>query len=87
MSITLTVDEDLLRAAERATDIHDWQTLVQKGLQALCRTSEASRKPPARPFDFDAALAAAAALPDLADAEFERFEQEMNRPLPPAWSE
>lgn len=87
MSVTLTVDEDLLRAAEKATDIHDWPTLVRRGLQALCRTGEASRKPPARPFDFDAALAAAGALPDLTDAEFDRFEQEINRPLPPAWSE
>lgn len=87
MSVTLTVDEDLLRAAEKATDIHDWATLVQKGLEALCSASDASRKPPARRFDFDAALAAAAALPDLSDAEFERFEEEMNRPLPAAWSE
>jgi hypothetical protein len=86
MSVTLTVDEELLRAAEKATNIHDWPTLVQKGLQALCEPIVTSRQTPARPFDFDAALAAAAALPDLTDAEFERFEQEMNRPLPPAWS-
>jgi hypothetical protein len=77
----------LLRAAEEATDIHDWPTLVRRGLQALCQTNEAGRQTPARPFDFDAALAAAAALPDLTEAEFERLDQEMNRPLPPAWSE
>jgi hypothetical protein len=87
MNVTLTVDEELLRAAEKATDIHDWPTLVKKGLQALCETNRGGRQTPTRPFDFDAALAAAAALPDLTDAEFERFEQEMKRPLPPAWSE
>jgi hypothetical protein len=86
MSVTLAVDEELLRAAEKATDIHDWPTLVQRGLQALCQTNEAGRQTPARPFDFDAALAAAAALPDLTDAEFECFEQEMNRSSP-AWSD
>ena len=35
--------------------------------------------------DFDAALAAAAALPDLPGEEFDQMAKEMSVPLPPAW--
>ncbi|MCX6873951.1 MAG: type II toxin-antitoxin system VapB family antitoxin [Verrucomicrobia bacterium] len=40
MSVTLTIDEALLREAEKATHIHDWPTLVTTGLQALCQVSQ-----------------------------------------------
>jgi cytochrome c556 len=86
MSVTLTIDEALLREAEQATNIHDWPTLVMKGLQSLCRPDSTSIKKSPKPFDFDAALASAAALPDLTDEEFTQFQKEMNRPLPPSWS-
>jgi hypothetical protein len=85
MSVTLTIDESLLRDAEQATNIHDWPTLVTKGLQALCQPSAAGMRPSQAPFDFDDALAAAAALPDLPEEEFDRLAKEMNAPLPPAW--
>ena len=55
MSVTLTIDEDLLQEAERATNIHDWPALVKKGLQALSQRPALSFVPPP-PFDFDAAL-------------------------------
>jgi len=87
MSVTLTIDESLLREAEQATNIHDWPTLVKKGLQALCQGNIAPVQAAPKTFDFDAALAAAAALPDLTEEEFDQFEKEMNRPLPPPWSE
>lgn len=83
MGVTLTIDEALLREAEQATNIHDWPTLVEKGLQALCESDGAAAP---KSFDFEAALAAAAALPDLTDEEFEQFGKEMKRPLPPPWS-
>jgi hypothetical protein len=85
MSVTLTIDEALLREAEQATNIHDWPALVKKGLQALSQRpvrTEVTQTP----FDFDAALAAAAGLPDLSGEEFEQFGKEMNRPLSAAWS-
>ena len=85
MTATVTVDEALLHEAERATNIHDWPTLVQQGLKALCQQGAPGVVPAVKPFDFDAALAAAAALPDLTDEEFAQFAREMNRPLPPAW--
>ncbi len=85
MSVTLTIDEALLREAEQATNIHDWSALVKKGLQAL---SQRPARPEVTqvPFDFDAALAAAAGLPDLSEEEFEQFEKELNRPLTAAWN-
>jgi len=86
MSVTLTIDETLLREAERATNIHDWPTLVTTGLKALCQDRPPTLQAASRTFDFDAALAAAAAFPDLTDDEFDQFENEMNRPLPPAWN-
>ena len=84
MSVTLTIDEALLRQAEKATNIQDLEVLVNKGLQALCKTAAGS-PPVAARFDFDQALAAAADLPELSDEEFARFEDEMNRPLAAAW--
>jgi hypothetical protein len=85
MSVTLTIDEALLQEAERATNIHDWSALVKKGLQALSQRSGRAEAAPA-PFDFDAALAAAAELPDLSDAEFEELQKDLSRPLSAAWS-
>ncbi len=85
MSVTLTIDENLLRKAENATNIHDLEALVSKGLQALCKTEAPSASRVIGAFDFDTALAAAEDLPELSDAEFERFEQAMNRPLSAAW--
>ena len=85
MSVTLTIDEALLREAEQATNIHDWPALVKKGLQALSQRPALSVVPPP-PFDFDAALAAAAELPDLSDEDFVQFGKEMNRPLSAAWA-
>jgi len=80
MSVTVTIDEALLYEAERATNIHDWSTLVKRGLQVLSQ-----RNPPTNvglaPFDFDAVLDAANDLPDLSDADFEQFGKEMQRPL------
>ena len=87
MSVTLTIDETLLREAEQVTNIHDWPTLVKKGLPTLIQKNSTSKQASPTAFDFDAALAAAAALPDLSDEEFDQFEKEMNRPLPPPWSE
>ncbi|MDP1587231.1 MAG: type II toxin-antitoxin system VapB family antitoxin [Prosthecobacter sp.] len=66
----ITIDEALLREAEQATNIHDWSALVKKGLQALSQRPVRTEVTQA-PFDFDAALAAAAELPDLSDEEFE----------------
>lgn len=86
MSVTLSIDEALLREAEKATNIHDWPTLVTTGLKALCQDRSAAQRAAVINFDFDAALAAAAALHDLTDGEFDQLEKEMNRPLPPAWS-
>ena len=85
MSVTLTIDEALLHEAEQATNIHDWSALVKKGLQALSQRSARTEVAQA-PFDFDAALAAAAELPDLSDEEFEQLGKEMNRPLSAAWN-
>lgn len=85
MSVTLSIDEDLLHEAERATNIHDWSALVKKGLQVLSQRGARAESERA-PFDFDAALAAAAELPDLSDAEFDHLQKEMNRPLPAAWT-
>jgi hypothetical protein len=86
MSVTLTIDEALLREAEKATNIHDWPTLVTTGLKALCQDRPSTQREAFTNFDFDATLAAAAALPDLTDDEFDQFEKEMNRPLPPGGS-
>jgi|GEM_PF-2102694 len=60
MSVTLTIDEALLREAEQATDIHDWPTLVMKGLK------EIARKPPPRE---DAQPLAAGHLPPASGNE------------------
>ena len=84
--MTPTIDEALLRETERATTIHDWPTLVKKGLQALCQPEVSAVQKSSKPFDFAAALAAAAALPDLTDAELDQYQKEMNRPPPPSWS-
>lgn len=86
MNVTLTIDEALLREAEKATNIHDWPTLVTTGLKALCEDRPSTQREALTNFDFDATLAAAAAFPDLTDDEFDQFEKEMNRPLSPAWS-
>lgn len=85
MSVTLTIDEELLHEAERATNIHDWSLLVKKGLQALSQRSSRINAPNA-PFDFDAALAAASDLPDLGAHEFDELQKEMNRPPATAWT-
>ena len=85
MSVTLTIDEALLHEAERATNIHDWSALVKKGLQVLSQRSARVEAAPGT-FDFDAALAAAAELPDLSEDEFEGLQKEMNRPLSAAWT-
>ena len=85
MSVTLTIDEALLHEAERATNIHDWSLLVKKGLQALSQRSSRLDAPKAQ-FDFDAALAAAADLPDLSDREFDELQKELNHTLPAAWT-
>jgi hypothetical protein len=79
MSITITIDEDLLSAAECATRIHDPARLIEEGLRLLCRGG----LPPA--FDFDAALEAAEFLPALEDSEFECLSREINPSLPPSW--
>ena len=70
MSITVEIDEAILREAEGATNIHD-----PAGLELLARKGVASAEGAAKPFDFDEALAAAADLPDLTDEEFDRFEK------------
>lgn len=85
MSVTLTIDEALLREAEQATNIHDWSALVKKGLQTLSQGPARPEVTPV-PFDFDAALAAAADLPDFSEEEFEQLGKEMNGPLSAAWS-
>jgi hypothetical protein len=85
MSVTLTIDEDLLHEAERATNIHDWSLLVKKGLQSLSQRGARVDGPKAL-FDFDAALAAAGDLPDLSDLEFDELQKELNHPLPVAWT-
>lgn len=85
MSVTLTIDEALLHEAEQATNIHDWSALVKKGLQVLSQRGIRADAPQA-PFDFDAALAAAAELPDLSDKEFEELQKEVRRPLAAAWT-
>lgn len=85
MSVTLTIDEDLLLEAERATNIHDWSLLVKKGLQALSQR-HSRVDTPKLPFDFDAAMAATSDLPDLSEHEFDELRKEMNRPLVAAWT-
>lgn len=79
MGITITVDEDLLAAAARATRIEDRSRLVEEGLRSLCRGTTPAG------FDFDATLSAAEALPELADEDFKKLGREINAPLPPAW--
>ena len=74
----------LLREARRATDANRRPTLGKTGLRDLCRPEVSGVQKTSKPFDFAAALAAA--LPDLTDAEFDQFQKEMNRPLPPSWS-
>lgn len=83
MTITVAIDETILREAERATNIHDWPTLVKKGLQALSQKGSQVRS---MAFDFDRVLAAVAAFPDLSEAEFDKFQMEMKSPQPPPWS-
>jgi hypothetical protein len=79
--VTITVDEDLLNEAERATQIHDRTQLVEAGLRKLC----VSNRWEARPFDFDAATMALMSFPELSNSDFEKLLQESNRPLPPPW--
>jgi len=79
MGISVTVDEELLSAAEKITRIHDRALLVEEALRALCRGAVPAA------FDFDATLRAADSLPDLSDEEFESLGREMNANLPPAW--
>lgn len=79
MSITVTIDEDLLSAAECATRIHDHARLIEEGLRSLCRGTLSAT------FDFDATLRAAESLPDLDESEFECLRREINRSLPASW--
>lgn len=85
MNVTVSIDEALLAEAEEATNIHDWSALVKKGLQSLSQRTSSSDAAQA-PFDFDAVLAAAADLPNLSDTDFQQLGNEMQRPLPAAWS-
>lgn len=79
MGITVTIEEDLLHSAEKATQIRDRTRLVEEGLRVLCRLGKRV------PFDFDATLAAVAELPDLTEESFDRLSHEINRPLSPPW--
>lgn len=79
MGISITIREDLLSAAERATHIHDRTRLVEEGLRSLCRSGQTTH------FDFDATLAAAAELPEFSDESFESLSREINRPLSAPW--
>lgn len=79
MSITVTIDEDLLSAAECATRIHDPARLIEEGLRSLCRGTLPAT------FDIEATLRAAESLPDLDESEFESLRREINRSLPASW--
>lgn len=79
MGISITIREDLLNAAERATHIHDRTRLVEEGLRSLCRKGQSAS------FDFEATLSAAAELPDLSDDSFDSLSREINRPFPAPW--
>jgi hypothetical protein len=59
---------------------------VQNSHETAPPSTVGARTGPWTDEDFDQTLAAAAALPDLTDEEFDQFEKEMNRPLPPAWN-
>lgn len=81
MGITITVDEDLLNEAERATQIHDRSRLVEAGLRKLC----GGKLRVGKPFEFERALEALMDFPELEPSEFEKLQRESNRPLPPSW--
>lgn len=79
MGTPVTIDSDLLRAAEEVTHIHDPARLVEEGLRLLCSTATRTT------FDFDTTLRAADALPDLDAPDFEDLSREINARLPPSW--
>ena len=81
MSITIDISEAKLREVENVLNLHDPTQIV------LALIEEKLGQQATRPFDLGRTLAAAAALGDLSDAEFDAFEREINRPLPPAWTE
>ena len=100
MSVTIDIPAEKLRQAENALNIHDptqlFLTLLEEklarheesqNLAAPGRDPSTPGKRTPRLFDFDRTLAAAAALPELSDGEFEAFERDLNRPLPSAWTE
>ncbi len=67
MSITIEVDEALLRAAEDATNIHDRDALVREALAKLSAQTPRHRAP----FNFEALMAS---LPPTTKAEDEHWE-------------
>ena len=89
MSITIDISDEKLREAEAALNIHDPAKLFLSLLEEkLARhAAGASKSKGWTDEDFERTLAAARHLPDLTDEEFDAFEREVNRPLPPAWTE
>lgn len=101
MSITIDISDEKLREAEEALDIHDptqlFLSLLDEKLARHAADREAQPPTSANAVasksegwtdeDFERTLAAAEALGDMSDEEFDAFEAEMNRPLPPAWTE
>lgn len=79
MGITITVEEDLLTAAAKASRISDRTRLVEEALRLLCRNGSPA------PFDFDHALEAAADFPELDEKSAEEFAAEINRPAGTHW--
>ena len=72
MSITIEVDETLLRAAEDATNIHDPNALVREALAKL-----SAQTPPNRaPFDSDAMMASLPPCTKEEDNHWEDFERD-----------
>ena len=91
MSITVEIDEALLRAAEAATNIHNPDELVCAGLATLGKIPRSksesgewkrSSVPTAGKTTLAELLACADSLPDLSDAEVAAWERELAHPVP-----
>ena len=90
MSITIDISDEKLCEAKAALNIQDPAQLFLSLLdEKLARhaAAGASESKGWTDEDFERTLAAARHLPDLTDDEFDAFEREVNRPMPPAWTE
>lgn len=87
MSITIEVDEELLREAEAATGIGAREELVSLALKKLAATGPCETDIPLHPQLYEA-WEAARTLPPLSDADAEEMERHLleTGTLSPPWS-